>query len=95
MTVLTEAKLAEWCQGPFWQGPDHVNFDGKEFFFSHPEAACIYLKPPGALDGLPCFIRAIATGRSSGRRFSRGPDRDDPMGHLELRSRRAIVSSNG
>lgn len=60
MTVLTEAKVAEWCRGPGWEGPERVSFDGKGFFFTHPEAACLEVKYPANLDGIPHFVRAIA-----------------------------------
>jgi hypothetical protein len=61
MTVITEDKVADWFQGPTWQGPEHVNFDGKKLLFTHSEAACIELKYPARLDGIPFFARAIAT----------------------------------
>src|ERR1700679_4381211 len=59
MTVLTEAKVAEWCRGPGWEGPEHVSFDGRGFFYTHPEAACLELKYPANLDGIPHFVRTI------------------------------------
>jgi len=61
LTVLTEAKLADWRLGPEWQGPEYVNFDSKGFFYTHPESACFNLEFPPNLDGIPCFVRTIAT----------------------------------
>jgi|SRR5580658_7697618 hypothetical protein len=58
MTVIPEAKVADWYPE---KGPEHVNFDGKGFFYTHPEAACFNLEYPPNLDGIPCFVHAIAT----------------------------------
>lgn len=61
MRVLTRTELREWF-GKFPNRSDSdVHFDGREPFFTHPEASCIDVEYPPKLERLPFFARYLAT----------------------------------
>jgi hypothetical protein len=64
LKVLSSAEVVEWLSW-FEQFPDRSNdyphSDGKDLYFTHPEASCIDLEYPVKLEKLPFFARFLST----------------------------------